>query len=326
MSKTCLVLGKTGVGKSSFINGISDGAANCFVNDSKKAVTIELNAVQFNKNEIYYKFIDTPGLQDAKGDTPNINEIQKAASEYPDFVYIIIILNFQEDRIDASILKTLETYMKIFPIQYFWEHVLLVYSNVYPKGTGKNAPQKLKEKVKRTKGEFVRAIKNEQDFNDFRTFMHNNNINFPDHIEEYFVNSEKDISDIDDDTKDQYDEILDKIKEGRPVFRKIEHDDRENKVITNGKLNKIQTLRKITYFPRIGGTISLPEFVLPPEKDEINIPPFDSRFVEENTYEVVSKKCKKYYKYKVYKIDRYKVNGGIIEGNKCYYNDKLVPK
>ena len=40
MSKTCLVLGKTGVGKSSFINGISDGKANCFVNDSKKAVTI----------------------------------------------------------------------------------------------------------------------------------------------------------------------------------------------------------------------------------------------------------------------------------------------
>jgi len=216
--------------------------------------------------------------------------------------------------------------MKIFPIQYFWEHVLLVYSNVYPKDTGKNAPQKLKEKVERTKGEFVRAIKNEQDFKDFRTFMHNNNINFPDHIEEYFVNSEKDISDIDDDTKDQYDEILDKIKKGRPVFRKIEHYDRENKVITNGKLNKIQTLRKITYFPRIGDTISLPEFVLPPEKDEINIPPFDSRFVEENTYEVVSKKCKKYYKYKVYKIDKYKVNGEIIEGNKCYYNDKLVPK
>ena len=110
--------------------------------------------------------------------------------------------------------------MKIFPIQYFWEHVLLVYSNVYPKGTGKNAPQKLKEKVERTKGEFVRAIKNEQDFKDFRTFMHNNNINFPDHIEEYFVNSEKDISDIDDDTKDQYDEILDKIKKGYRFFGK----------------------------------------------------------------------------------------------------------
>ena len=156
--------------------------------------------------------------------------------------------------------------------------------------------------------------------------MRNNNINLPDHIEEYFVNSKGDISDIEDDTKKQYNEILDKINKGRLVFQKIEHYDRKNKLITNGKLNKIQTLRKITYFPRIGNTISLPEFVLPPETDEINIPPFDYRLVDENTYEVVSKKCKKYYKYKVYKIDKYKVNGEIFEGNKCYYNDKLVPK
>lgn len=119
MSKTRLVLGKTGVGKSSFINSISEGKAYCFVNHTKKTVTIELNAVQFNKNENCYKFIDTPGLQEAKGDTSNINEIQKAAAEYPDFVYIIILLSFQEDRIDKSIIKTLETYMKIFPIQYF---------------------------------------------------------------------------------------------------------------------------------------------------------------------------------------------------------------
>ena len=52
------IVGRSNVGKSSFINGISDGKANCFVNDSKKAVTIELNAVQFNKSEICYKFID----------------------------------------------------------------------------------------------------------------------------------------------------------------------------------------------------------------------------------------------------------------------------
>ena len=103
--------------------------------DSKNAATIESQVGQFNKNEICYKFIDTPGLQDPKGDTSNINEIQKAASEYPDFVYIIILLSFQEDRIDAFIIKTLETYMKIFPIQYFWDHVLLVYSKVFPQVT-----------------------------------------------------------------------------------------------------------------------------------------------------------------------------------------------
>ena len=82
MSKTCLVLGKTGVGKSSFINGISEGKVPFLAKDSKNAATIESQ------------------------------EIQKAASEYPDFVYIILLLNFQEDRIDKSIIKILETYMK----------------------------------------------------------------------------------------------------------------------------------------------------------------------------------------------------------------------
>ena len=119
--------------------------------DSKNAATIESQVGQFNKNEICYKFIDTPGLQDAKGDTSNIIEIQKAALEYPDFVHIISLLSFQEDRIDVSIIKTLETYMKIFPIQYFWEHVLLLYSKVFPQGTSEKDLQKLKEKVEKNK-------------------------------------------------------------------------------------------------------------------------------------------------------------------------------
>ena len=111
------------------------------------------------------------------------------------------MLSFQEDRIDAFIIKTLETYMKIFPIQYFWEHVLLLYSKVFLTSTGIKAQQKLKEKIEKSKGDFVRAIRFNEDFNDFRISMYNNNINLFEHIEEYFVNSEEDISDIDNDTK-----------------------------------------------------------------------------------------------------------------------------
>ena len=123
------------------------------------------------------------------------------------------MLSFQEDRIDASIIKTLEIYMKIFPIQYFWEQVLLV-SKIFPTSTSIKARQKLKEKIEKSKGDFVRAIRFNEDFNDFRTFMYNNNINLLQHIEEYFVNSEEDISDIDNDTKLQYNNILNKLNNG----------------------------------------------------------------------------------------------------------------
>ena len=104
--------------------------------------------------------------------------------------------------------------MKIFPIQYFLEHVLLVYSKVFPTSTSIKAQQKLKEKIGKSKGDFVRTIRFNEDFNDFRTFMYNNNINLLQHIEEYFVNSEEDISDIDNNTKQQCNNILNNLNNG----------------------------------------------------------------------------------------------------------------
>ena len=103
--------------------------------------------------------------------------------------------------------------MKIFPIQYFLEHVLLVYSKVFPTSTSIKAQQKSKEKIEKSKGDFVRTIRFNEDFNDFKIFMYNNNINLLEHIE-YFVNSEEDISDIDNDTKQQFNNILNKLNNG----------------------------------------------------------------------------------------------------------------
>ena len=51
MSKTYLVLGKTGVEKSIFINDISEGKTNLLMKDTKNAVTIELNVAQLIKIE-----------------------------------------------------------------------------------------------------------------------------------------------------------------------------------------------------------------------------------------------------------------------------------
>ena len=146
------------------------------------------------------------------------------------------------------------------------------------------------------KGDSVRTISNNDDFKNYRTFMKNNNINIPNYIDEYFVNSQKDVSDIDDDIKDQYNNILEKIKDGKLVFRKIDHADRKTVVETGGCMNKIKTLRKIIYYPRIGSIISLNEFLFK-EEDTTNQKPISYKFVKENTYNVVSKSCKKFYKY-----------------------------
>ena len=58
-------------------------------------------------------------------------------------------------------------------------------------------------------------------------------------------------------------------------------------------MNKIKTLRKIIYYPRNGSIISLDEFLIK-EEDATNQKPISYKFEKENTYNVVSKKCKNF--------------------------------
>ena len=109
---TCLVLGNTGVGKSSLINGISEGKVQLVAKKSKSPVTLEMKEATFTKDGETYNFIDTPGLNDPNYDEKNKNEIKKAASEYPDFKYILLLFNLQADRLDKSSIQMLEDYMK----------------------------------------------------------------------------------------------------------------------------------------------------------------------------------------------------------------------
>ena len=305
---TCLVLGKTGVGKSSLINGISEGTVQMEAKKSKSPVTLEMKEATFTKDGETYNFIVTPGLDDPNYDEKNKSEIKKAASEYPDFKYILLLFNFQADRLDKSSIQMLESYMKIFPVQYFWEHVLIVYTK-----TASIDGDDISEQIEDKKGDFVKTVNEDRAYESFRNFMKNNKINPPDEIPEFFVNSVKNISKIDYNTKKQYNEILKAIRCGKKMFQKIDFKDRLNLVTTGSKLNKIQTMRTILYVPRYGKNISLEEFNLPPERDDIAKDPIDSTFEEENTYEVVSKNCKKYYRYKIYKINYYDIDGEKYE-------------
>ena len=314
---TCLVLGQTGVGKSSFINAITNFEAKLEAKESDAAVTIEMKEAIYKSGEDYFKFIDTPGLNDAKGDTQNKNEIKKAASEYPDFKCILLLLNLQAPRIDKGIIETIKGYMEIFPLSYFWDHVIIVYTRAY---RGKKS---YKQKIENKRGEFIKSIKTQNDFKDLRKFMDENNIIFPPSIKEAFVDSENNAEELDEETLTEYNNILENIKKFPKMFKNIIHSDREKVTETYGKMKKIQHLRKITYIPRYGQNISLEEFVVPPEKDETDLTPIRCEYIRENTHQVISKKCKKYKIIKVYKINYYKYDGVEIKGNKNLVKNEL---
>jgi predicted GTPase len=121
----CLALGETGVGKSSFINAIT-GKKDCAVSSSGKACTNSYNIIETQRIGEKFVFIDTPGLNDAKGDENNIRKVTDAIAEHPNFRAFLILLNFTDTRLKASIVSTLTQYMKIFPIKDFWGHTILL--------------------------------------------------------------------------------------------------------------------------------------------------------------------------------------------------------
>ena len=80
---SCLVLGETGVSKSSFINAITK-TQKCPVGNQGKACTTDYDVIDAKYNGNTYLFIDTPGLNDAKWDKDNNKQIKQAILDYPE--------------------------------------------------------------------------------------------------------------------------------------------------------------------------------------------------------------------------------------------------
>ena len=201
----CLVLGETGVGKSSFINGITN-SNNCEVGDEGKACTVKFKISKANIGNSQYSFIDTPGLNDAKGDEKNINEIKNGLSEYPNFRCILVLLKFQDTRLNRTTLNNLQTFMKCFPTKKFWEHVFIVRTHAEKNSRSFNQTKKKLE------GEIVNSINNYDDFKDFKNFMIKKNIELPQKIDEYFVDNVKDEPDNFEYNEEEFNKIFEKIK------------------------------------------------------------------------------------------------------------------
>ena len=244
----CLVLGETGVGKSSFINGITN-SNNCEVGDEGKACTVKFKISKANIGNSQYSFIDTPGLNDAKGDEKNINEIKNGLSEYPNFRCILVLLKFQDTRLNRTTLNNLQTFMKCFPTKKFWEHVFIVRTHAEKNSRSFNQTKK------KLKGEIVNSINNYDDFKDFKNFMIKKNIELPQKIDEYFVDNVKDEPDNFEYNEEEFNKIFEKIKSTKPMFKKIKKVDSEN-IEENGPFTVKQKWRKIIFIDYEGNEIN----------------------------------------------------------------------
>ena len=74
--KIAVLLGKTGVGKSTFINCITE-KRECIIGEGYQSCTKKIKHVDTLKDEFNFYFVDTPGLDDTEGDENNIKQLNE---------------------------------------------------------------------------------------------------------------------------------------------------------------------------------------------------------------------------------------------------------
>ena len=148
-----ILTGKTGAGKSTLLNVIL-GKDIAIAKSTASAVTKESQVyyVKLNNN-IFVSLVDTPGLSDPDIialdkkdlDKDHLKGIEKVVSKEKIHIKAILFLvNFQEERFDKSEQKALVDYNKLFPLKRFWNHLIVVFTHVYPDPYGDSEEEKKK--------------------------------------------------------------------------------------------------------------------------------------------------------------------------------------
>ena len=229
-----IVLGETGTGKSSFCNNL------CL--QPKSRVGEELNSetetvfginCEGQYNDIF--IIDTPGLNDSNGpeqDERNINLMNDFIKQNPRIKGIIILLKFTDNRLTGSIKKSLKIFYNMFPMNNFWNHVVLIFSHFY--ANTEQEKQRRKEALIRKYNQEFTNIMNQSK-------IEHNNFILPSSIKIYFC----ELKNPDEDTKNEISNAINYLKNKEQMFKKIEERVEEPKLANSTELGNTTTLEYI---------------------------------------------------------------------------------
>lgn len=133
ISENCfLLLGKTGVGKSTMAKILSENTA-IKIGDSLKSETQETNCYDCQLDNFKYSLIDTPGYDDSNGnDARNYSHIKKfLTSSSHKIKGIVLLFSFQDARFGDSHRKGLEKIVNLIPLDNFWSYVTVVFTKTF---------------------------------------------------------------------------------------------------------------------------------------------------------------------------------------------------
>lgn len=132
-----LLLGKTGVGKSTFANFILKYDHDVFEKSGAgKSCTKEIQSMIGNQGSISSDIliIDSPGVFDSEISNEEIIKkiIIKLKQNFAEGLNSILMLfNVNDPRFDEYVERQIQLYLKIFPVKNFWAHVSLVFTKCY---------------------------------------------------------------------------------------------------------------------------------------------------------------------------------------------------
>ena len=153
-----ILLGATGDGKSQLGNFILNNPKAFKVSDDIDSETKETRG-EYGINGAEDLFvIDTPGLQDThEKDKLILAQMASYVKKHKILHAIIIVLNFEIDRLSGYIQNMLKIFVKMFPIPNFWDHVAFVFTHYYYEMYQKN-PKKMKLKKQKKIERFSELI------------------------------------------------------------------------------------------------------------------------------------------------------------------------
>ena len=256
-------------------------------------------------------------MNDAKGDENNIRKVTEAIAEHPNFRAFLILLNFTDTRLDASVVSTLIQYMAIFPIKDFWKHTILIRTHA------KKYDRDFEDDKKRIENSIVKSLLYPE-FKEFKSFMKENNIDLPDSIQEFYVENVNDkFERTIEENKTEFDDICKAIKSMNPLFKKInKHEFQE--IDNSGKFEKQIHKIKMTFIPYYGEPIySKPIIVRVDELSKDQILRVERRY----EYGSVRGKCKnKEIERSKYETNIYLIDGKQVRGSECFKGTEWISK
>ena len=315
-------IGKTGAGKSSFMNAISDSTC-CVVSGKGKSCTQENKLVTFIYNNHRYCAVDTPGLDDSHDESGKINFIKKLLAEQPKIKKLLIIKPYNDFRMSRSLQTSLIVFMEAFPLKNFWEHVIVV--NTFTPG---DEIEEIREENEKFVEKIIECPNLVKKINEL-------GIDMPIDIKEYFVDSKK--KGKYPQFQKEFDQIKEDIRNSKLMFKQVieEIKERSRESTKNKGFYIVTKYLDISYidFHDIktkGESIIEEKEVAPANCEEIKDKEYE---VEEEDgsddirwYDVatlgIAWAIRSTKRYKVYKIKVYKVGDKEIEGDKI--EDRII--